>query len=135
MSAPAADRTAMLLDRLRAAGHRRTALRAVLLDVLGDAGPEHLTVVELHHRLVERGIPADQSAVYRTLTPFTDLGLTHVLKGRDDDQGRSVSDPEHRRYALARGQGQDLLLEVVHGLGVGRCSTARSRARAPSEQR
>jgi Fe2+ or Zn2+ uptake regulation protein len=79
VSAPTAERTARLLDRLRAGGGRRTALRAVLLDVLGAAGPEHLTVAEIHHRVADRGIPGDQSAIYRALDRFMDLGITHVL--------------------------------------------------------
>ncbi|SEG75990.1 Transmembrane secretion effector [Thermomonospora echinospora] len=66
------------LARLRAAGHRRTRSRVLLLNVLAGADG-HLTVEAIHRRAAVSG-RLDLSTVYRTLAVFERLQLVHTLE-------------------------------------------------------
>src|SRR5829696_280349 len=66
-------------DVLRAAGLRRTPVRAGVLEVLGAAGGPLAVPQILEH------LPADTDAVtvYRTLNTFTRKKLVHRVRGED----------------------------------------------------
>jgi Fur family transcriptional regulator, ferric uptake regulator len=97
----AAPTRAALLERLRAAGGRRTAFRAVLLDVMADIAPRHLPVQDIHGRLLDAGFPCDLSGVYRALGALADAGLVHpVATPRSTTYG--LVDPPHHHAVCER---------------------------------
>lgn len=84
MSAPthAHDLRAELHDLLRARGGRLTPARRAVLDVLLDAGHDHLSAEEVVERVAERDPAVHRASVHRTLDLFVSLGLVqHVHPG------------------------------------------------------
>ncbi len=59
---------------VRAAGHRLTPQRQIILDTLCEMGG-HVTVAELYERVSGRYPAIDRSTVYRALDFFRELGL------------------------------------------------------------
>jgi Fur family transcriptional regulator, stress-responsive regulator len=67
------------LAQLRSHGFRCTPGRIATLQVVLACAPGHVTVDEIHQRVIELGWPTDNTAVRRTLRVFTGCGLTHTL--------------------------------------------------------
>ncbi len=67
------------LAQLRSHGFRCTPGRIATLQVLPACAPGHVTVDEIHQRVIELGWPTDNTVVRRTLRIFTSAGLTHTL--------------------------------------------------------
>ncbi|MGH3575722.1 MAG: Fur family transcriptional regulator [Pseudonocardiaceae bacterium] len=67
------------LTQLRSHGLRCTPGRIAILQVLLTCAPGHVTVDEIHQRVIALGWPTDNTAVRRTLHVFTSAGLTHTL--------------------------------------------------------
>ena len=77
---------AEIVDRLTAAGGRRTASRQAIAEVIAEAG-SHFTAEEMAERVQHRFPSVNISSVYRTLDALTDLGIIdHVHFGH----GRAV---------------------------------------------
>src|SRR5437762_3779912 len=77
---------AEIVDRLTAAGGRRTASRQAIAEVIAEAG-SHFTAEEMAERVQHRFPSVNISTVYRTLDTLTDLGVVdHVHFGH----GRAV---------------------------------------------
>ena len=77
---------AEIVDRLVAAGGRRTASRQAIAEVIAEAG-SHFTAEEMAERVQHRFPSVNISTVYRTLDALTDLGIVdHVHFGH----GRAV---------------------------------------------
>lgn len=66
------------LASLHAAGHRRTAARGAVLDVLS-ASDTHLTAVQIHRQLADDRVRLELSTVHRTLETLVELGLVHAV--------------------------------------------------------
>jgi Fe2+ or Zn2+ uptake regulation protein len=75
-----------IMDRLAAAGGRRTASRQAIIEAIVEAG-NHLTADEIAAQVHERFPSVNLSTVYRTLDALTELGIVdHVHFGH----GRAV---------------------------------------------
>lgn len=66
------------LASLQAAGHRRTAARSAVLDVLS-ATDTHLTAAQIHRHLADDRVRLELSTVHRTLETLVELGLVHAV--------------------------------------------------------
>jgi Fur family ferric uptake transcriptional regulator len=78
--ATALDHVGQARALLRGHGLRCTAPRlAVLTVVVTDPAAGHLTIAELHHRLLADGVEVDLTTVYRTVSTLVDLGVLHAL--------------------------------------------------------
>jgi Fur family ferric uptake transcriptional regulator len=74
-----------ILARLRAAGHRVTAPRRRLVDILlKTEGP--LTAEEIHRRARRAKVGADLSTVYRNLATFCEAGWLEALPGANGER-------------------------------------------------
>jgi Fe2+ or Zn2+ uptake regulation protein len=67
------------LAQLRSHGFRCTPGRIATLQVLLACAPGHVTVDEIHQRVIALGWPTDNTVVRRTLRVFTGAGLSHTL--------------------------------------------------------
>lgn len=98
---PPGDQAAEALEMLHAAGGKRTALRAVILEVLAGATPRHLTVAEIYQALRDARWPVDLSAVYRSMATFTERGVVHAL-GAAGAPAYGLSNPPHHHAICQR---------------------------------
>jgi len=62
-------------DEIRSAGLKVTQPRVVILQLLEDSDPHHLSAEDVHQALVERGSDIGLATVYRVLTQFEAAGL------------------------------------------------------------
>lgn len=58
--------------------YTRELIAASTLGVLLDCAPGHVTVEEIHQRVIELDWPTDNTAVRRALRAFTRVGFTHL---------------------------------------------------------
>ena len=69
-----------LLENLRKRGHRITAQRETILQIFKDEPHgNHLSVEELHSKLVKKGYRVSLATTYRTLKLLSVLGLLREL--------------------------------------------------------
>jgi Fur family transcriptional regulator, ferric uptake regulator len=92
-----------IVDRLAAAGGRRTAARYAIVETLLGA-KEHITADDLAARVRERFPSINLSTVYRTLDTLEELGIVdHVHLGH----GRAIyhlADEDHQHIVCERCQ-------------------------------
>ncbi|MGW0504074.1 Fur family transcriptional regulator [Micromonospora sp. NPDC003241] len=115
MTTSETDRVTAAVRRLRRAGLRNTAARRGVLDQLahavGDRG--HLTVTELHHALLARGVAVELSTVHRVLRQLVELGIAHTVPvGRTTTFGLA-DDAHHHAVCGACGDMRQLPAETV----------------------
>ncbi|MBX7270061.1 transcriptional repressor [Micromonospora sp. Llam7] len=81
MSTTETDRVDAAVQRLRDAGLRRTRARLGVLHELAQAvgGQGHLTVTQLHHALLARGLAVELSTVHRLLRQLVEVGVAHTV--------------------------------------------------------
>ncbi len=77
---------------IRQAGLKVTLPRTIILKILEEAEPHHLTAEDLYQALLERGEDVGLATVYRVLTQFEAAGLVrkHHFSG-----GQAVFELEH----------------------------------------
>jgi Fur family ferric uptake transcriptional regulator len=94
------DRLSELSDH----GYKRTIQRALILDILENAGG-HLTAEEVA-RLVEEGsVPLNRSTVYRTLDTLAEIGVVKATRmGRALYYEVSAEGEEHHHIRCTRCQ-------------------------------
>ena len=69
-----------ILENLRKRGHRVTAQRETILQIFKEEPHgNHLSVEELHSKLIERGYRVSLATTYRTLKLLSALGLLREL--------------------------------------------------------
>src|SRR5712692_6356507 len=85
-----------ILDTLRAGGHRLTAPRRKLVDLLVLAEAP-LTADEIHQRARRARLNANLSTVYRNLATFCEMGWLDVVPGANGERYYQVhaSDEQH----------------------------------------
>lgn len=82
---------------LHAHGLRCTTPRLAVLAVLADAESVagHLTVAQIHRRLVGQGREVDLATVYRTVSTFVALGALHALSIDEHTTTYGLADVPH----------------------------------------
>lgn len=89
-----------ILEAFRRAGHRITAQRRALLDVLRHER-RYLSAEALHHRAQEQGAGLSLATVYRTLALFKDLRLVDGRNvGGDQEREEYRFRSVYERYTL-----------------------------------
>jgi Fur family transcriptional regulator, ferric uptake regulator len=69
-----------LLENLRKRGHRITAQREIILQIFKEEPHgSHLSIEELHSKLVDKGYRVSLATAYRTLRLLSTLGLLREL--------------------------------------------------------
>jgi Fur family ferric uptake transcriptional regulator len=72
------DRAGDAWSLMVGAGARRTLARSSVIDALAES-PVHLTVTEIHQRVVERFPRINLSTVHRTVATLVEYGAVHPL--------------------------------------------------------
>jgi Fur family ferric uptake transcriptional regulator len=109
-----------IIEQLQSKGHRMTVPRRWIIRVLCETN-SHLTVEDVHHRLIENDIKVDEATVYRTLQWLKEneaVSQTDIGQGADvycllDDQ------PHHHLICLNCNQ----IVDVSDDLFAGLCET------------
>ncbi|MFY1623651.1 Fur family transcriptional regulator [Micromonospora sp. WMMD735] len=115
MTTSETERVNAAVQRLRRAGLRNTAARRGVLDQLAHAvgGRGHLSVSELHHALLARGVVVELSTVHRVLRQLVELGIAHTVPvGRTTTFGLA-DDIHHHAVCGTCGDMRQLPAEAV----------------------
>ncbi len=98
-----------LLDRVRTAGGRVTDARRRVLEVLVDAGNEHLSADEVAARVHRTAPDVHLSTIYRTLEALEEMGvLTQARLGDGPASYHLASDRHHHAVCSSCGAVIDL---------------------------
>ncbi|MBI3514164.1 MAG: transcriptional repressor [Proteobacteria bacterium] len=89
--------TALILQRLKAAGLRPTRQRVALAGLLFRQGDRHVTAEQLHQEALADTVRVSLATVYNTLHQFTDVGLLRevVVEAGRSYFDTNVSDHHH----------------------------------------
>lgn len=90
-----------LWEDLRAHGLRRTGPRVALLDLLAQDGG-HLTVADIHERLLTAGHVLDVTTVYRSVTTLVELGVLHATAHTDHPTSYGLATKAHHHAVCTR---------------------------------
>jgi len=85
-------------DILRAAGHRVTKQRILILDAVCDGG-SHTTLGEIYARVRVHDPSIDRSTLYRTLKLYIELGLVVLAEPGDGETYYEIA-KSHRHHHL-----------------------------------
>jgi Fur family ferric uptake transcriptional regulator len=105
---PAAQRGGERDERVRSLLHARglrcTTPRLAVLAVLGEAGPDagHLTVAQIHRRLIDQQREVDLATVYRTVSTLVDLGVLHALTVDERGMTYGLAEEPHHHAVCTR---------------------------------
>jgi Fur family ferric uptake transcriptional regulator len=101
-------------DILRAAGHRVTRQRVLILDAVCEAGG-HSSLGEIYARVRLQDPSIDRSTLYRTLKLYVDLGLVVSAEPGDGETYYEIAKvhPHHHLICRFCGQEQEIEHEVV----------------------
>ena len=90
------------LSELAEHGYKRTAQRAVILDILESASG-HMTAEEIARQIEEGNIPLNRSTVYRTLETLAEIGVVKATRmGRALYYEVSEEGEEHHHIRCTR---------------------------------
>lgn len=93
-------------DVLRAAGHRVTKQRILILDAVCDGG-SHTTLGEVYARVRQHDPTIDRSTLYRTLKLFVGLGLVVSAEPGDGETYYEIAKPHRHHHLVCRRCGQE----------------------------
>jgi len=93
-------------DILRAAGHRVTRQRILILDAVCDGG-KHTTLGEVYARLHTFDSSIDRSTVYRTLKLFVELGLVVSAQTGDGETYYEIAPAKPHHHLVCRRCGRE----------------------------
>ena len=93
-------------DVIRAAGHRVTNQRVMILDAVCE-GDGHTTVGQIYARTRMRDRSIDRSTIYRTLKLFVDLGLVVSADTGAGELVYEVAKPKHHHHLVCRRCGRE----------------------------
>ncbi len=98
---------------VRAAGHRVTKQRVMILDAVCEGGG-HTTLGQIYARVrvIDRSV--DRSTIYRSLKLFVDLGLVVSADMGNGETYYEIPKPQHHHHLVCRQCGRDL--EIEHTL-------------------
>ncbi len=125
---PATTKTDRTLDSLRATGHRVTAQRRLVLDVIADSHA-HLDAEEIYRLARQRDGGISLATVYRTLAVLKEEGLIeqrYFGRAHERESYEPVGAPEHyhltclrcgRAYEFESTRVQEMRAEVQRKLG------------------
>jgi Fur family ferric uptake transcriptional regulator len=102
---------------LRAAGHRVTVQRVMILDAVCDGGG-HTTLKQIYRRLKQMDDTIDRSSLYRALKLFVELGL---VVSADGPTGETVYEipkrqPHHHLICRRCGREHEIGQEAMTGM-------------------
>lgn len=100
-------------DILRAAGHRVTRQRIVILDAVCDGG-KHTTLGEIYARAHAHDATLDRSTVYRTLKLYVSLGLVVSAETGDGETYYEIAQPQPHHHLVCHVCGREQ--EIDHTL-------------------
>jgi Fur family ferric uptake transcriptional regulator len=98
---------------LRAAGHRVTPQRVLILDAVCDAGG-HTTLGQVYARVREVDRTIDRSTLYRALKLFVALGLVVSADTGDGETYYEIARPQRHHHLVCRQCGSET--EIDHAL-------------------
>lgn len=90
-----------MAERLRTRGYRLTLQRQVVWDVLRNAGG-HLTVEQIHERVVEASPQINLASVYRSLALLAELGLAREVQLGDGLGRWELDHPDDAFHLVCR---------------------------------
>ena len=88
-----------ILDNLRAAGHRLTAPRRKLVDLLLQAEAP-LSADEIYQRARRARIGANLSTIYRNLATFCEMGWLEAVPGANGERYYQVHTSDEQRMSV-----------------------------------
>lgn len=97
-------------DIIRAAGHRVTPQRILVLDAVCDGGG-HTTLGEVYARVRQVDPTIDRSTLYRTLKLFVELGLVVSADTGDGEIYYEITKPHRHHHLICRQCGQEQEIE------------------------
>ncbi len=98
---------------IRAAGHRVTPQRVLILDAVCE-GEGHTSLGEIYARVRQVDKSIDRSTLYRTLKLFVDLGLVVSADTGHGETYYEISKPHHHHHLVCRQCGKEQ--EIEHTL-------------------
>lgn len=98
---------------IRAAGHRVTHQRVLILDAVCEGGG-HTTLGEVYARVREVDQSIDRSTLYRTLKLFVELALVVSADTGDGETYYEITKPHHHHHLVCRQCGKEQ--EIEHTL-------------------
>jgi len=104
-------------DVIRAAGHRVTNQRVLILDAVCE-GTGHSTVGQIYARTRARDRSIDRSTIYRTLKLFVELGLVLSADTGSGELVYEIAKPHHHHHLVCRqcGKEQEVGQEVMQSM-------------------
>ncbi len=104
---------------LRAAGHRVTMQRVLILDAVCDGGG-HTTLKQVAARLRRMDPTIDRSSVYRTLKLFDRLGLVVSAETTEGEPVYEIAKPQPHHHLICRvcGKEQEIGPDALAGMTV-----------------
>lgn len=93
-------------DVLRAAGHRVTRQRGLILDAVC-VGGSHTPLGEVYARAHRQDPTLDRSTVYRALKVFMDVGLVVIADTGDGETYYEIKRSEQHHHLVCRGCGRE----------------------------
>jgi Fe2+ or Zn2+ uptake regulation protein len=98
----AVDAVAPLLDRVRASGGRITPARRAVLEVLVEAGSDHLSADEIAERVHASAPQVHLSTVYRNLDSLEEAGVLRRARLGDGPASYHLAADEHHHAVCDR---------------------------------
>jgi Fur family ferric uptake transcriptional regulator len=95
---------------IRAAGHRVTNQRVLILDAVCD-GEGHTTIGQIYARVKGLDRSIDRSTIYRALKLFTDLGLVVSADTGKGEFVYEISKPSPHHHLVCRQCGKETEIE------------------------
>jgi Fur family ferric uptake transcriptional regulator len=104
-------------DVIRAAGHRVTNQRILILDAVCE-GNEHSTVGQIYARTRARDRSIDLSTIYRALKLFVELGLVLSADTGSGELVYEIAKPHHHHHLVCRrcGKEQEVGQEAIQSM-------------------
>lgn len=109
---------------IRAAGHRVTLQRVMILDAVCEGGG-HTTLKQIYGRLHAMDATIDRSSLYRTLKLFVELGLVVSAENARGETVYEIPKPRKHHHLICRDCGEEE--EVGHEAIAGMVAAVRAR--------
>jgi Fur family ferric uptake transcriptional regulator len=102
---------------IRAAGHRVTLQRVMILDAVCEGGG-HTTLKEVYGRLHTMDATIDRSSLYRALKLFVALGLVVSAENASGETVYEIPKPRPHHHLICRhcGKEQEIGQEAIAGM-------------------
>lgn len=98
------------LDEIRHQGHKLTPQRRAVVQALQAAG-HPLTAQEVFHHVRQSFPEVSLDTVYRNLRLLTDLGILHLIGGRDSDRFELAAGTEHHHHLVCLNCGGSVCID------------------------